>query len=164
MWLQYVGPDLVVWNDHQRPEVLHVLGPDGREELTSPGIVEWHGDASRSPDGKLVALGGYLDPPPDGSFELGDEIPERNSRLALIDVESRTVDQAEGDFPGFAWTPAWTRDSSWVVFSAPFRSRRLFDTQPEQLELHEWRFKRSAPSPMLDVTDRTPRLAESSGA
>lgn len=148
-WLQVVSADVVAWTDQERREVLHLRTSDDTHHVTAADIAAWHHAGSLSPDGRTIAVGG------DATIDSLDESSpahQHPSRLALIDVASGEVSLSDGTFPNFAWPPAWTGDSSWVVFNAPFSSRRLYGMQRRDNVLHEWRFRVNPPAPMLDVS------------
>ena len=67
------------------------------------------------------------------------------------DVESGVVTVCEGTFEGFSYPPAWTADSSTVLASPPFEPKVLYLVDRVEAVLEPVRFKRHAPSPMLDA-------------
>ncbi|MDQ6839948.1 MAG: hypothetical protein M3137_16880 [Actinomycetota bacterium] len=157
---------VVVWTRWDDNAVLGMTdAAAGRTQMIRhPAVAEWQSFASFSPDGRTLAIGGFPDPrePLTGSFidNLSKPYVGRPALMMLVDTASGACRRVQGEYDQFATTPAWSADGGWVAFHAPFQSRRLYVFRPDDGVLHTIRFRRSPPTPMLDVTGRI-KLANS---
>jgi len=72
--------------------------------------------------------------------------------LVLIDARSGDVRRCEGEFDNFCYPPAWSADSKFVAFGAPFQPTRLYLVDIAQASLEVVKFgRRHAPMPLLDT-------------
>jgi hypothetical protein len=148
---------VVVWADRDDRAALRLtdLRKGQTRTVRHPHVAEWQWFPSFSPDGSLVAIGGYPDPPqPLPELIASRPHTGRRAVMMLVDLVSGECRGVEGEYDNFAWRPAWSADGSWVVFCAPFQPRRLYVFRPDEAVLHTIKFRRSAPAPMLDVTGR----------
>jgi hypothetical protein len=153
--LHAVIPGLAAWSSHRTPGVMQLLTTDQRLTVRVDRVNEWHNSGSVSPDGRLLAIGAYIDPPrpPKGLLRaLNEPLIPRSSVMVLIHTDTGNASVIDGVFPEFAWTPAWSKNGEWVVFSAPFQKRRLYGVQVSTSVSHEWPFRHNPPAPMLDVS------------
>ena len=143
---------LLVWTRREDTILgLTDLATGRTREIRHPDVAEWQRFASFSPDVRQLAIGGY----PDASGPRAMAAPYQGRRSLMVLIESATgrCQLMQGEFDNFAWTPAWSKDGSWVIFGAPFQARRLYAFRPNEGVLHALTFRRQPPMPMLDVTD-----------
>lgn len=142
----------------QRDGELALVDAASKSEMPviRPSDGRWDPFGSFSPDGASFAIGireERDDEVADGAF-LGT--PSRApawTRLSLIDAITGAATLVGGRFDGFASAPVWSRDSTWLMFDAPFDSSLfLCDTRPTRPTLTPIVERRRRPSPLIDIT------------
>jgi len=149
--------DLLGWNRDRRDGQWTLPLPMGDAvPLRVPGIESWGFTATLSPDGETIAVGGCTRPlgsrPSLSKALLQRPYVGEPWVLMLIDARSGGMRRCEGEFDNFCYPPAWSADSKFVTFGAPFQPTRLYLVDIAEASLGAIKFgRRHAPMPLLDA-------------
>ena len=136
---------------------------DDRSEvaLSDDRVGCWAMSATASPDRKLVAIGAETTTASEALAErlarhpnivgsLQVPLPPLPWMMFIVEVDSGRLTACEGTFENTCYPPAWDATGDWIAFGTPFDPRNLYVVHRTGGALHEIRFQRHAPMPMVD--------------
>lgn len=147
--------NVLAYNSGRAREAWAVPLPNGRGEVRLEGVQQWGFGASLSPNRQTLALPVSMAPlPPDVPLAEALTRPwdPQPWTVALIDVATGSYRYCDGEFDEAPYPPVWRADGEVVVVGPPYDPRSIFSVDPDVGTLHQTRFRRHAPLPLLDAS------------